>query len=31
MENNMNEDLKNMVGEEEKILWEGKPSKKCFI
>lgn len=27
----MNNDLKNMVGQEEKILWEGKPSKKCFI
>ena len=27
----MSEDLKSMVGNEEKILWEGKPSKKCFI
>lgn len=27
----MNDDLKSMVGEQEKILWEGKPSKKCFI
>ena len=27
----MNDDLKSMVGENEKIMWEGKPSKKCFI
>lgn len=27
----MSEDLKSMVGEEEKIMWEGRPSKKCFI
>ena len=27
----MSEDLKGMIGENEKILWEGKPSKKCFI
>ena len=24
-------DLKNMIGEDEKILWEGKPNKKCSI
>ena len=27
----MNEDLKKLVGEQEKILYEGKPDKKCFI
>ena len=27
----MNDDLKSMVGENEKIMQEGKPSKKCFI
>ena len=27
----MNDDLKSMVGQDEKIMWEGKPSKKCFI
>ena len=27
----MNNDLRNMVGENEKIMWEGKPSKKCYI
>ena len=27
----MNDDLRNMIGKNEKILWEGKPSKKCFI
>jgi len=24
-------DLKNLVGTNEKIMWEGKPNKKCFI
>lgn len=27
----MENDLKNLVGSEEKILYEGKPDKKCFI
>ena len=27
----MNDDLKQIVGEKEKIMWEGKPDKKCFI
>ncbi len=27
----MNNELKNMVGESEKILYEGKPDKKCYI
>ncbi len=27
----MKDDLKSLVGENEKILYEGKPSKKCFI
>ena len=27
----MKEDLKQLVNENEKILYEGKPNKKCFI
>ena len=27
----MNVDLKKMIGLDEKIMWEGKPNKKCFI
>lgn len=27
----MSNDLKNLVGSNEKIMWEGKPNKKCFI
>ena len=27
----MNNELKTLIGKEEKILWEGKPNKKCYI
>ncbi len=27
----MNNELKKLIGEGEKILYEGKPNKKCFI
>jgi len=27
----MKDDLKSLVGDNEKIMWEGKPNKKCFI
>lgn len=27
----MNNELKILIGKEEKILWEGKPNKKCYI
>ena len=27
----MKEDLKGLIGNQEKILYEGKPSKKCFV
>lgn len=27
----MKSDLFKMVGKDEKILWRGKPDKKCFI
>lgn len=27
----MKQDLKTIIGQNEKIIWQGKPSKKCFI
>ena len=27
----MNEDLRELISHDEKIMWEGKPDKKCFI